>query len=57
MQSLNLYRNRKASLGLAAKMAGVSLSEFLDLLEEYHIPLNLDLEEAKEAMRHAEEEL
>jgi len=45
---------KKLSLGLAAKLAGVSLSEFLDILEEQKIPLNITLEDAKEAMKNAE---
>lgn len=54
MKALTLYKTRKISLGLAAKFAGVTLSEFLDLLEEYHIKINITLEDAKLAMKHAE---
>lgn len=53
MKALTLYKNRKISLGLAAKFSGLSLSEFLDLLEEYHLHLNITLEDAKQAMKHA----
>jgi len=31
-----------------------TISEFLDLLEEYNISLNLSLEDAKQAMKYAE---
>lgn len=55
MKSIELYRNKKISIGLAAKFAGLTISEFLDLLEEYHIELNLSLDDAKLAMKNAEE--
>lgn len=54
MKAINLYRDRKISLGLAAKFAGLSISEFLDLLEEYNIKLNLNIEDAKLAMANAD---
>lgn len=54
MKALKLYKGKKISLGLAAKLSGLSLSEFIDLLEEYHVCLNLTLEDAKLAMKHAE---
>lgn len=57
MKAINLYKNKKISLGLAAKLAGVSISDFLDLLEDYNVKLNLTLEDAKSAMKHAEEVL
>lgn len=54
LKAIELYKQRKISLGLASKLCGLTLSEFLDLLEEYNIKLNLTLEDAKEAMRNAE---
>lgn len=57
MKALTLYKNKKLSLGLAARLANLNLSEFLDFLEEHHVPLNLTLEDAKEAMKNAEEKL
>jgi predicted HTH domain antitoxin len=57
MEALELYKKGKVSLGLGAKLAGVPLSEFIDLLKEYQVPLNLELEDAKEAMRYAEKKL
>jgi predicted HTH domain antitoxin len=53
MKAMTLYRQRRASLGLAARIAGMGLSEFLDLLKEHGVPLNLDLDEAREAVRNA----
>ena len=55
LKAIELYKQRKVSLGLASKLSGLALSEFLDLLEEYNVKLNLTLEDAKEAMRYAEE--
>ena len=55
LKAIELYKQKKVSLGLASKLSGLALSEFLDLLEEYNIKLNLTLEDAKEAMKSAEE--
>ena len=54
LKSIELYKHKKVSLGLASKLSGLSLSEFLDLLEEYNVKLNLTLEDAKESLRNAE---
>ena len=54
LKAIGLYKQRKVSLGLASKLSGLTLSEFLDLLEEYNVKLNLTLEDAKEAMGYAE---
>ena len=55
LKAIELYKQKKISLGLASKLSGLTLSEFLDLLEEYNVKLNLTLEDAKEAMRNGEE--
>lgn len=57
MKAIELYKNKKISLGLASRFAGMSISDFMDLLEEYNIRLNLTLEDAKLAMKHAEKVL
>ena len=54
LKAIELYKQKKVSLGLASKLSGLTLSEFLDLLEEYNIKLNLTLEDAKESLRNAE---
>lgn len=54
MKSIKLYKEKKVSMGLAAALAGINLSDFIDLLEEYNLPLNLTLDDAKAAMKHAE---
>ncbi len=55
MKSLRLYKEKKISLGLAAKIAGVSVGEFIDLLKEYGLALNLELEDAKLSFKYAQE--
>lgn len=57
MEAIELYRQGKVSLGLGAKFAGIPLSEFMDLLKKYNVPLNLELEDATDAMKHAEKNL
>jgi predicted HTH domain antitoxin len=54
MKGLQLYEENKVSLGLAAKFADLSLSEFLDLLEKHNIKMNQTLDDAKEAMNNSE---
>ena len=54
LKAIELYKRKKVSLGLASKLSGLTLSEFLDLLEEYNVKLNLTLEDAKESLRNAE---
>lgn len=53
MKSLELYKQGKVSLGLGAKIAKLSLSEYLDLLEEYNIQINIDVDDAKKALQYA----
>ena len=53
MKSIELYKQGKVSLGLGAKLAGQSISEYIDLLKEYKIQINIDLEDAKKALEYA----
>lgn len=53
MKAMSLYKSRKISLGLGAKLAGMTLSDFLDLLEEHNVKLNLTLDDAKMAMKYS----
>ena len=54
MKAITLYKNKKISLGLGARLAGMNLSDFLDLLEEHNVKLNLTLDDAKMAMKNAD---
>jgi len=53
MKSIELYKQGKISLGLGAKLAGLSISEYIDLLKEYKIQINIDIEDAKKALEYA----
>lgn len=56
-KAVELYKNNKVSLGLGAKLAGVTLSEFIDLLREHNACLNLDKEDVEKALKTAREVL
>lgn len=53
MEALKLYKEGKASLGKASKIAGVSISEMIDLLTDFGVKLNTSLDDFKESMLHA----
>ncbi len=42
LENVELYKNKKVSLGLGAKLAGATLSEFIDLLKEHNVFLNIE---------------
>lgn len=46
------YRAGAASLGKAAELAGVSISEMIDLLAQYGVPANLEHEDYLQSLRH-----
>ncbi len=49
--ALEPYREGKASLSKAAEVAGVSVSEMMDLLAEHGIPADLRLEDYREGLK------
>ena len=49
-KAVELYKAKKVSLGLGAKLAGVTLSEFIDLLKEHNIDLNLEKSDVQQAL-------
>ena len=55
MKALVLYKEKKVSIGLAAKIAGMPLGEFIDLLGNFGVTLNLELEDAKQAYTYAKQ--
>ena len=55
MLAIELYKKKKVSLGLASRLSGLSLSEFIDLLKEFNITLNLEKEDVKQALNYARE--
>jgi len=48
-----LYANKKISIGLAAKLAGVSIGEFIDILRDHNVSLNIEKEEVSQALETA----
>lgn len=49
--ALERYREGRASLSKAAEVAGVSISEMMDLLGEHGIPADLRVEDYREGLR------
>lgn len=52
-KAVELYKNKKVSLGLGARLAGMTLSEFIELLKEHSVYLNLELEDVQKSMEIA----
>ncbi len=52
-KAVELYSMKKVSLGLGARLAGVTLSEFIDLLKENNVYLNLEKEDIEKALNTA----
>ena len=53
MKAIELYKQGKVSLGLGAKIARLSISEYMDLLKEYRVRINVDIEDAKSSLEYA----
>ena len=53
MKSIELYKQGKVSLGLGAKIARLSISEYMDMLKEYRVRINVDIEDAKSSLEYA----
>ena len=53
VKAVELYKEKRVSLGLGAKMAGVPLGEFLDLLKMHNADLNISKEDVKDALNAA----
>lgn len=49
--ALEMHREGKASLSKAAEVAGISVSEMMDLLAEHGIPSDLGVEDYRESLR------
>jgi len=57
MKSIELYKQGRVSLGLGAKIAGLTISEYIDLLKEYKVQINIDIDDAKKALEYARKTL
>jgi len=53
VKAVELYKEKRVSLGLGAKMAGVPLGEFLDLLKLHGVDLNITQEDVEDALKVA----
>jgi len=49
-KAVELYKAKKVSLGLGSRLSGVTLSEFIDLLKEHNVFLNLEKEDVEKAL-------
>ena len=52
-KAVELYKMKKVSLGLGAKLAEAPLSEFIDLLKEHNVYLNIGKEDVERAIKTA----
>ena len=52
-KAVELYKMKKVSLGLGAELAGVTLSEFIDLLKDHNVSLNLEKDDVEMALKTA----
>ncbi len=53
MIALNLYKEKRISMGKASEIAGISISEMIDTLSKFGLNSNLSLEDFKESLRYA----
>ena len=53
MLGIKLYKERKASIGKASEIAGVSMSKFMDNLSDFGLNSNLTLEDFKLSLINA----
>lgn len=56
MAAVKQYKEGRASLGRAAKLAGISISELLNVLSEFNIPSRLDYEDFEAGLANMQEE-
>ena len=52
-KAMELYKEKKVGLWLGAKLAGVTLCEFIDLLKEHNADLNLEKGDIELALKTA----
>ena len=52
MLAVERYRQRKASLGRAAELAGVPIGEMIEILAEYGVESNLEAEDYRRGLEH-----
>ena len=50
--AIESYRSGKASVGKAAELAGISISELMDLLEKFGVKSNVEYEDYLEGLKN-----
>ena len=50
MLAIKMYKEKKISLGKTAKIAGVCISEMIDILSEFGVKSNITIEDYKESL-------
>ena len=53
MMAIKMYKEKKISIGKAAEIAGICMSDMIDLLAKFGIKSNLTLEDFRESLMHA----
>ncbi len=53
VKPIELYKQGKVSFGLGAKIAKLSISEYIDLLKGYKVQINIYVGDAKKALEYA----
>lgn len=53
--AITQYKDNKISIGKAAEISGLTISEMMDLLSKLGIPSNLELADYLESQKFAEE--
>ena len=56
MKAINSFKEENASLGAAAVIAGVTISEMMDLLGKYGVRSNLTAEDFQESLLNLDKE-
>jgi len=51
--AIEKYKKSEASLGKAARIAGVPISKMFDILQEHNVPLNVELDDYLESIEAA----
>ena len=51
--AIEKYKKSEASLGKAARIAGVPISRMFDILKEHNVPINVELDDYLESLEAA----
>lgn len=52
MLAIEKYKKSEASIGKAARIAGVSISKMMDILKEHGVEANIELEDYRKGLDH-----